>query len=89
MSNSTLAAILVPVVVAIGLVIWIAMVFHASRHPRSAPPREAPGHEVTGGVFEGEGRQVMPRRDAPPREASGVRNAGASPGSGDEDQSGS
>jgi hypothetical protein len=35
-----------------------------------------PDREVTGGMFQGEGRQVMPRRDAPPREATGVRNGG-------------
>jgi hypothetical protein len=85
MSNSTLAAILIPVVVAGALVIWIAMVFHANRHPRTPAPREAPGSEVTGGTFQGAGRQLMPRRDATPREATGVPNGGGSRGNGDED----
>jgi hypothetical protein len=50
------------------------MVFHANRHPGASQRGDAPDREVTGGIFQGEGRQVMPRRDAPPREASGVRN---------------
>jgi hypothetical protein len=32
MSGSTLAIILIPIVVAAGLVVWISMVFHADRH---------------------------------------------------------
>lgn len=68
MSGSTLAIILIPIVVAVGLVVWISMVFHADRHPRQPRRGGAPDREVTGGIFQGDPGQVMPRRDAAPRE---------------------
>jgi hypothetical protein len=69
MSGSTLAIILIPIVVAAGLVVWISMVFHADRHPHRLGRGGAPDREVTGGIFQGDPRQMTPRRDAPPREA--------------------
>jgi hypothetical protein len=72
MSGSTLAIILIPIVVAISLVVWISMVFHADRHPHKLGRGGAPGHDVTGGIFRGDRRQMTPRRDAPPREAAGL-----------------
>jgi hypothetical protein len=68
-SGSTLAVILIPVVVAVCLAVWIAMVFRADRHPDSSGPGSAPDREVTGGIFRGDPRQLSPRRDAPPAEA--------------------
>jgi hypothetical protein len=55
------------------------MVFHAKNHPQPSHRGDAPDREVTGGIFQGEGRQMMPRRDAPPKEASSVqsRSSGA------------
>jgi hypothetical protein len=79
MTGSTLALILIPVVVAVGLVVWITMVYHADRHPHQAGRRGAPDREVTGGIFQGDPRQLSPRRDAEPKVAAEVRNnAGAS-----------
>lgn len=69
MSGSTLAVILIPVVVAVCLAVWIAMVFRADSNPDSSGPDGAPDREVTGGIFRGDPRQLSPRRDAPPAEA--------------------
>ena len=76
MTGSTLAIVLIPIVVAVVLVTWLVMVFHAKNHPRWSNRGDAPEHEVTGGIFQGEGRQLMPRRDAPPKEASSVPDGG-------------
>lgn len=69
MSGSTLAAIIIPVVVFAALGIWLGAVMYASRHPvskgQSAPRRWA----VSGGTFRGDRRQQMPHRDATPPEA--------------------
>jgi hypothetical protein len=65
MSDSLLAVIFIPIVVAIALACWIFAVFHANRHPDSGPGK-MPRREVIGGAFRASGgRQVMPRRDAP------------------------
>jgi hypothetical protein len=85
MTGSTLAVILIPVVIAVALVVWLVMVFHAKNHPRVADRGDAPDREVTGGIFQGEGRQLMPRRDASPRGTSGVPNTSAG---GDEQREG-
>jgi hypothetical protein len=70
MSNSTLAAIIIPIVALIALAFWIGLVYRADHHPgtgRRLPRRRL---EVNGGTFESSGgRQVMPRRDATPPEA--------------------
>lgn len=64
------AAIVIPIVVLIVLVVWIGAIYHANRHPPPADPAKQPAHEVTGGAFRaGGGRQVMPRRDDVPPEA--------------------
>ena len=69
MTGSTLTAILIPIVIALALVAWLVMVYHAKNHPQVSRRGDAPDLEVSGGIFQGEGRQVMPRRDAEPREA--------------------
>jgi hypothetical protein len=64
MTTSSLATIIIVIVVAAGLVVWLTAVFHAERHPE--PGRGgAPRRKITGGVFRGDPRQQMPRRDAP------------------------
>ena len=80
MTGSTLAVILIPIVIAVALLAWLVMVFHAKNHPQVSDHGVAPDREVTGGIFQGEGRQLMPRRDAPPREASSVPNSGVGHG---------
>jgi hypothetical protein len=68
MGGSRLALIVVPVVVAICVAAWIISVFHADRRPytcRSKPPDRA----IVGGIFHGDPRQEMPRRDAPAKSA--------------------
>jgi hypothetical protein len=72
MSGSTLAIVLIPIVVAVGLVVWISMVVHADRHPQQPARGGAPDREVTGGMFQGDRRHMTPRRDAQPREAAGL-----------------
>jgi hypothetical protein len=80
MTGSTLAVILIPAVVAVCLVVWITMVYHADRHPHQPGRRgDVPGRAVTGGIFQGDPGQVSPRRDAEPKEAAELRhNTGAS-----------
>jgi hypothetical protein len=68
---------LIPIVVAVALAAWVFMVYHANRYPPGPKSADPPDHEVTGGIFEGEGRQLMPRRGAPPREASSVPEGGS------------
>ncbi len=63
MSKTELAAIIIPVVVAVALAVWITMVYRADKHP--GPPTRArgskPRREVIGGSFRGTGgRQLMP-----------------------------
>jgi hypothetical protein len=74
MTGSTLAIVLIPIVVAVALAAWLVMVFHAKNHPQVSDRGDAPDREVTGGIFQGEGRQLMPRRDAEPKEASEQRH---------------
>ena len=69
MSNAVLAAIIVPIVVAIALAVWITMVYHAERHPD--PARKGRGsarqRQVAGGSFRGRGgRQLMPLPNTEP-----------------------
>ena len=64
MTTSSLATVIIVVVIAACLVVWLTAVFHAERHPK--PGRGgAPRRKITGGVFRGDPRQQMPRRDAP------------------------
>jgi hypothetical protein len=67
MTGSTLAVIIIPIVVAVALFVWIMMVFHADRHPTPGQRGEAPDRDITGGIFHGDPRQQSPTRDAPPR----------------------
>jgi hypothetical protein len=62
MSNTVLAEIIVPIVVAVVLAVWITMVMRADKHPESGSRRGSrPRREVIGGSFRGTGgRQVMP-----------------------------
>jgi hypothetical protein len=70
MAASTLAAVFIPVAVAIGLAIWISAVFYARRHPDSKRRGPRLRTTVSGGSFRASGgRQVMPHRDAVPPEA--------------------
>src|SRR5262249_41615688 len=62
MTTSTLGTVLIVIVVAAGLVVWIGAVFRANKHPETG--RGAPRRKVTGGIFQGDPRQQMPRRDA-------------------------
>jgi hypothetical protein len=60
LSNSDLAAIFTPIVVAITLTGWISAVYYANAHPRHRPKRPIKT-EVSGGAFHGRGgRQLMP-----------------------------
>jgi hypothetical protein len=69
MSGSMLAVIIIPVVIAVALAVWIALVAYASRHPGGKNQKREPRTEVSGGVFEGDPRQQMPHRDDVPPEA--------------------
>ena len=79
MSGSPFAVIVIPIVIGLGLFAFVALVFHAERHPR--PGRGgAPDRDVTGGIFRGDPRQQTPHRDAPAKAAASEpgdrRNAG-------------
>jgi hypothetical protein len=64
MTTSTLGIVVIVIVVAAGLVVWISAVFRTEKHPETGRGG-APGRKVTGGIFRGDARQQMPRRDAP------------------------
>ena len=70
MSGSVVAAIVIPVVVFVVLVVWIWMVMRAARNPAGKDSGQRPRSSVSGGVFRGDPRQQMPHRDAPPPEVS-------------------
>ena len=79
MSGSPLAAIVIPIVVTAALFAFVALVLHADRHPR--PGRGgAPDRDVTGGIFRGDPRQQMPRRDAPAKTVASQRVRRRDPG---------
>jgi hypothetical protein len=65
MSGSTLGIVLIVIVTAAGLVVWLTAVFRAERHPGHTGRGGAPRRKITGGIFRGDPRQQMPRRDAP------------------------
>jgi hypothetical protein len=64
MTTSALGTVIIVIVVAAGLVVWITAVFRAERHPETGRGG-APRRKITGGIFRGDPRQQMPRRDAP------------------------
>jgi hypothetical protein len=65
MTTSALGIVIIVIVVAVGLVVWISAVFHAERHPEPGRRGGSPRRKITGGIFRGDPRQQMPRRDAP------------------------
>ena len=64
MTTSALGIVIIVIVVAAGLVVWLTGVFRAERHPETGRGG-APRRKITGGIFRGDPRQQMPRRDAP------------------------
>ena len=62
MSGSTLAVIVIPVVIAVALAGWLYAVFHADRHPEIGNSNTPPDRAVTGGIFR---RERRPSADAP------------------------
>ena len=77
MTTSTLGIVIIVIVVAAGLVVWISAVFHAERHPETTGRGGAPRRKITGGIFRGDPRQQMPRRDAPAEVISEDQDPGA------------
>lgn len=65
MTASAMASVIIVIVVAAGLVVWVVAVFSAERHPEPGRAGAPPRRKITGGVFRGDPRQMMPRRDAP------------------------
>jgi hypothetical protein len=64
MTASGWTTVIIVIVVVAGLVVFIGSVFHAERHPN--PGRgSVPRRPIIGGIFRGDPRQQMPRRDAP------------------------
>lgn len=68
MSHAALAAVVIPIVVAIALAFWITSVYRAHRHPGNGnSPDAGRRREVAGGSFRGHGgRQVMPLPNTEP-----------------------
>ena len=64
MTTSALGTGTIVIVVAAGLVEGLTGVFRAERHPETGRGG-APRRKITGGIFQGDPRQQMPRRDAP------------------------
>jgi len=65
LNTSSVAIVIIVAVVAVCLVVWITAVFRAEKHPEPGRRGPAPRRKITGGVFRGDPRQQMPRRDAP------------------------
>jgi hypothetical protein len=65
MSGSTLGIVLIVIVAALGLTVWLTAVFHAERHPEKTGRGGSPSRKISGGTFQGDPRQQVPRRDAP------------------------
>lgn len=65
MNTSSMAIGIIVAVVAVCLAVWITAVFRAEKHPEPGRRGAAPRRKITGGVFRGDPRQQMPRRDAP------------------------
>lgn len=82
MSGSLAAVIAVPIVTVIVIAVWITLVWRAGRRrPEAHGPGHEPSRHVVGGIFRGDRRQQMPRRDVPPPEAddSKAAQAGTTP----------
>ncbi len=69
MSGSLLAIIIIPIVAFLTLIAWLSAVLYASRRPGGKQPGSRPRWHVSGGTFQGDPRQMTPRRDATPPEA--------------------
>ena len=65
MTGSLAAVIVIPIVVALGLTVWLVAIFRARGRPAAEDQGGEPGQPISGGVFQGDPRQQMPRRDAP------------------------
>jgi hypothetical protein len=65
MTGSLLAVILIPVAAGVGLTVWLSTVLYVSRRPRGTKAGADPGQAVVGGVFRGDPRQLVPRREVP------------------------
>jgi len=77
MSHLAAAEIVIPMVVALGLIVWIAMVAYADRHPRQGGG-DAPGRDVLGDTFRRDAGQASPDHGAPHDESEGARRGGQS-----------
>ena len=69
MSGSVEAAIVIPVVAFLALLLLIVPVMWASRDPSGKGSVQPSRRSVSGGTFRGDPRQQMPHRDAVPPEA--------------------
>jgi len=69
MSGSVEAAIVIPVVGLLALLLLIIPVMWASRDPSGKGSVQPSRRAVSGGTFRGDPRQQMPHRDAEPPEA--------------------
>jgi hypothetical protein len=69
MSGSVEAAIVIPVVGLLALLLLIIPVMWASRDPSGKGSVQRSRPTVSGGTFRGDPRQQMPHRDAVPPEA--------------------
>jgi hypothetical protein len=65
MTTSALGTVIIVIVVAVALAVWITGVFRAEKHPKTTGRGSTPRRKITGGIFRGDPRQQMPRRDAP------------------------
>jgi hypothetical protein len=77
MSRLAVAEIVIPIVVGLGLAVWIAMVAYADRHPRQGGG-DAPDRDVLGDTFRRDAGQASPGRGAPHDEPEGARQASQS-----------
>ena len=69
MSGSVEAAIVIPVVALLAMLLLIVPVMWASRDPSGKGSVQPSRRAVSGGTFRGDPRQQMPHRDAVPPEA--------------------
>ena len=69
MSGSVTAAIVIPVVALVALLVLIVPVMWASRDPSGKDSGQRSRWTVSGGTFRGDPRRQVPHRDAAPPEA--------------------
>lgn len=86
MTGSSLAPVIIPIVVVLGLAIWLIMVFRADSHPGYRHHAPAAPRQVPGQAMRADARPQVPRARARPLDQAAVGgrvpDLGGHPGTG-------